>query len=158
MDPHQAGLDPAPGREKGQEGPGGQEPGEAQGKQESPLPCPDEEKMRQWLHHVLQDEPEAVHPVGGGPLGPREGPRLPCPPSPPQSALPLLSDTFAPSRKDPATLPTPHPPQHLTWSLPWSRPSNCKQVKPNSHLREKPVGLCDLTEGEAVIAVRCRWA
>ena len=70
MDPRPAGLSPARHREEGQEGQGGQGPREAQGEQASPLPHPDEEEVYQRLHHVLQDEPEAVHQVGGRPLGP----------------------------------------------------------------------------------------
>ncbi|VCW70795.1 unnamed protein product [Gulo gulo] len=62
VDPHAAGRQPARSREEGQERPGGPGPREAQGKQESPLPDPDEEKVRQRLYHVLQDEPEAVYP------------------------------------------------------------------------------------------------
>ena len=70
MDPYPAGLTPAHSREESQEGPGQPASLQVQGEQESPCHPPDEEEVCQRLHHVLQDEPEAVHPVGGRPLLP----------------------------------------------------------------------------------------
>lgn len=41
-------------------------------------PLAPEEKVREWLHHVLPLEPQAVHPVSGGPWPWVHGPLLPA--------------------------------------------------------------------------------